>query len=380
MRSATDFELPFFVTASPQRLDKSAAIQGATILVVAVAGIVLGWNKGQLPQRELPQSPAASKTAPDLQLYHEMIVEVRSGREYYDAARERIPSHGFPISSPLNWRLPTYAWLLSQLPNKCWIQATLIVLSLGALGLAFMGECRTSSVGHAAVTTFLLLGVVRWCFDGDAYLAQEPWAATLMVMSLGAHRLKLPWLAVISGIFALFFRELALPYCLVAAGLAAWNRRWLESVGWAAGILGFFAFLAWHFSQVQAQLALVSGLEAGGVGLSQWLRFGGLDFVLLTTRMNSLLFAAPGWLLWLYLLAALLGLAKRCDEASQLACLSALLYLAACAVVGRPENFYWGLMAAPFLCGGPAHALAAIYATVGVSLRETQSTLGAATA
>ena len=376
-----DRQLPALTARTPR-------IELAIVAALAIAGIFLGWNKGQLPQREPPQahpaqsaSKAKSETAPDLQLYDEMIVEVRSGRDYYDAARDRIPSHGFPISSPLNWRLPTYAWLLSLLPNKCWIQATLTLLSLGALGIAFAGECRMSSVGHAAVTTFLLFGVMRWSFDGEAYLAQEPWAATLMVISLAAFRLKLPWLAVIFGICALFFRELVLPYCLVAAGLAAWNRRWLEAAGWAAGLLGFFAYLAWHFSQVQAQLALAPGLEAGGVGLSQWLRFGGLDFVLLTTRMNSLLFSAPGWLLWLYLLATLLGLAKRGEETSQLACFSALLYLAAFAVVGRPENFYWGLMAAPLLCGGLAHAVAVIKsATVGVSLRETQSAFNASTA
>lgn len=355
------------MTDAPQLIERTATIQGVTILVIALAGIVLGWNKGQLPQREpLKESAVDDKqpndVAPDLQLYSEMIVDVRSGRDYYDAGSERIPSHGFPISSPLNWRLPTYAWLLSLLPNKCWIQATLLFLSLGALGIAFTGECRTSSVGHAAVTTFFLFGVVRWSFDGEAYLAQEVWAATLIVVSLGAHRLKLTSLAIGSGIFALFFRELALPYCVVAAGLAAWNRRWFEMTGWIAGILGFVAFLGWHFAQVQAQLALTHGLEAGGVGLSQWLRFGGLDFVLLTTRMNSLLFAAPGWLLWLYVLAALLGLAKRGDETSQLACLSALLYFAAFAMVGRPENFYWGLMAAPLLCGGLAHAPASLKA------------------
>jgi hypothetical protein len=84
------------------------------------------------------------------------------------------------------------------------------------------------------------------------------------------------------------------------------------------------------------------------------LRFGGLDFVLLTTRMNSLLFAAPGWLLWLYLLLALMGLASRGDETSQLACLGALGYLLVFAVLGRPENFYWGLIPAPFLAWGAA--------------------------
>jgi uncharacterized membrane protein len=145
------------------------------------------------------------------------------------------------------------------------------------------------------------------------------------------------WLAVAAGIGALLFRELALPYCLVAGGFAVWNRRWVEAAAWVAGIALFFGFFAWHVGQVKAQLA---GTEvAASAGLSQWLRFGGLDFVLLTTRLNSLLFAAPAWLLWQFLLLSLVGLSRSNDESSKIACLTALLYLAAFAVVGRPENF-----------------------------------------
>jgi hypothetical protein len=53
-------------------------------------------------------------------------------------------------------------------------------------------------------------------------------------------------------------------------------------------------------------------------------------------------------------------LAKRTDDAGRLICLAALAYLAAFAVVGRPENFYWGLLAAPLLVWGAGHAPAAI--------------------
>ena len=154
------------------------------------------------------------------------------------------------------------------------------------------------------------------------------------------------------------FRELALPYCVVAGGMATWKRRWVEAAGWATGIAMFFALFAWHMEQVKAQLA---GTEvAASAGLAQWLRFGGLDFVLLTTRMNSLLFAAPAWLLWGYLLVALLGLSRKSDEASQVACLAALMYLLAFAVLGRPENFYWGLLPAPLLVWGVTSGMMAM--------------------
>jgi hypothetical protein len=231
----------------------------------------------------------------------------------------------------------------------------------------------------AAVTTFFMFGVVRWTFDGLAYLAQEPWAAVLIAISLAAGAMASGdretegrrdgekkgwrWLSVAAGIGALLFRELALPYCLVAGAMAAWKRRWGEAAAWAVGIAMFFGLFAWHVGQVKAQLA---GTEvAAGGGIAQWLRFGGLDFVLLTTRMNSVLFGAPAWLLWLYVLVALVGLGRGQDETSQVACGAALLYLLAFAVVGRPENFYWGLLPAPLLVWGVARGLSEIAAPLG---------------
>lgn len=358
------------LTPPPSPLQARFAL--AVLAVLALLGLALGWNKGQLP-RPRAAADIHAKTAPDLQLYREIIAEVRSGGDYYEVARRKLPEFGFPIGSPLNWRLPTYAWAFSLLPSKCWIQALLLVLAIGGLCLAFVAQCARSSVGHAALTTFLLFGVIRWTIDGEAYLAQEVWASALILISLSAHAIggresgvrgrelgvggrEVGWrcLAVAAGIAALLFRELALPYCAVACLVAAANRRWTEAAAWAGGIALFFSFFAWHVGQVRAQLAGVD--VAAGAGFAQWLRFGGLGFVLLTTRMNSLLFAAPAGLLWLYLLASLVGLARRSDDTSRLACLAALAYVLAFAVVGRPENFYWGLMAAPLLPWGVIHA------------------------
>jgi hypothetical protein len=123
--------------------------------------------------------------------------------------------------------------------------------------------------------------------------------------------------------------------------------------------------------QVRLQLALAEA-PATGAALTQWLRFGGLDFVLLTTRMNSLLFAAPAFLLWLYLLSSLLGLARQSDETSDLACLAALAYLLAFAFVGRPENFYWGLLPAPLLAWGAIDGLRVMFNRLSSAWRGTR--------
>jgi hypothetical protein len=331
----------------------------ACLALVALVGLVVGWDKAQLPRRDPAALAVAGDTAPDLALYQAIVADVRGGRDYYDAAHEKIQQFGFPISSPFNWRLPTYAWLFSLLPSKCWIQAVLLLLGAFGLLLTFAAERATSSIAHAAVATFFMFGVFRWVLDGDAYLAQEVWAGVLIMISVAALRLgslgSFAWrwrlLAASAGVTALLFRELALPYCLVAGGLALWQRRYWEAALWAKGLVGFGCLLTWHVLSVRAELA-EHGHVAGGAGLAQWIRCGGLDFVLLTVRMNGLLFHWPAALLWLYLLASLWGLAQRTDLASRTCCLAALAYLLAFGIVGRPENFYWGLLYAPLLPAG----------------------------
>jgi hypothetical protein len=348
-----------------QQSPREARITLACLGLVALAGIVVGWGKGELPQRAPREVTEATRgTTPDLALYQAVIADVRGGRDYYDAAHEHIPRFGFPISSPLNWRLPTYAWLLSLLPNKCWIQGVLLLLGIAGLVLTFAAERATRDIFSAGFGTLVMFGVFKWVLDGDAYLAQEVWAGILIMVSVAALRLgEASWkwrvLAIATGIAALLFRELALPYCLVAGGLALWQRRYWEAALWAKGLAAFAVLLVWHVLQVRSELA-EDGITGGGTGIAQWIRCGGIDFVLLTARMNSLLFHWPAVLLWLFLLLSLFGLAQRIDFASRASCLAALLYLVAFAFVGRPENFYWGLLYAPLLPAGVAAGLAAL--------------------
>ena len=345
---------------------RQAHLALAMLGVVILAGLISGWNKGRLPQRVPREATEATRgTTPDLALYQAVIADVRDGRDYYDAAHEHIPRLGFPISSPLNWRLPTYAWLLALLPGKCWIQGVLLMLAVAGLAMTFAAERKIGGDALAAgLTTLVMFGVFRWVLDGDAYLAQEVWAGVLIMISVAALRMgEQSWkwraLAIAAGIAALLFRELALPYCVAAGGLALWQRRWWDAALWAKGLVLFGLLLVWHVLRVRGELA-EDGIAGGGAGLVQWLRFGGIDFVLLTARMNSLMFHWPAVLLWLYLVLTLLGLANREDLASRVSGLAALMYLIAFAIVGRPENFYWGLMYAPLLPAGVIAGTAAV--------------------
>jgi hypothetical protein len=344
-----------------------ARIALGLFILVAIVGSVFSWNRGNLPQRDTFRETQAvnvdvasvdvpTNIAPDLQLYRDVTAAVAGGENYYNAVKPQLLKHGFPIRSTFNWRLPTYAWFFSLLPGPWAIQGLLVLLAAAGLTLHFQAEQTVQGLAAALISAFLLIGVVKWSVDGLAFYTQELWAAVFILISLGAiSRQETGWrvLAIAAGIAALMFRELALPYCFWAGAFAAYHLRWKEAAAWSGGIALFFAFLYWHSQQVAAQLT-PEDLQTPGGGIAQWLKYGGLDFVLLTTRLNGFLFAAPGPLLFLYLLFALVGLATMRDERMALQFFAAASYLAAFSLVGMTINFYWGLLFAPLLPAGIA--------------------------
>jgi hypothetical protein len=312
------------------------------------------------------------KSGADLKYYREIVHAVRDGANYYDFANERLRHWGFRVGSIFNWRLPTYAYVLGLLPGDAWVRGLLILIGLAGLALAGISETRDANPIAAACTVLLLFGVFYWCIDGDAYLAQEVWASMLILLSVAAQGLRWRPLAVGAGLAALFFRELALPYCLIAAGLAWWHGRRREALAWLGGVLLFGVFLFWHASQVRSHLTADDVGQSRGV--SEWIQFGGLTFDILTTRMNQFLFNAPGWLVFLYLLMAVIGLIGWRSEQGALVALTTLSYLAAFSIVGMHKNINWGLMFAPLLPFGVVRAPAAIRDFVMMAFPDTEAT------
>jgi hypothetical protein len=189
----------------------------------------------------------------------------------------------------------------------------------------------------------------------------ELWAGMLIALSLACCRRG--WLAagVVTGVSALFFRELALPYVVVSFGLAARQGRRREALGWGLGLAAFALFMAVHAHEVLTRLTPSDLAMEGG-----WVRFGGVRFVLATAQANVFLMALPLWCTALYVPLAALGLASLRGEHGLRVGSTGLLYLAAFAVVGAPFNFYWGFINAPLLALGFARAptaLATLFAT-----------------
>jgi hypothetical protein len=326
------------------------AVLGLAVSLILWSLVALYWPRG-----------AATGTGPqggkDLEAYRRIVERVHEGDDYYKAAGEELRARGYATSSVFNWRPPLYAWLLAAFPRPEWGQALLGLLALVALGLAYAAERQEGGVGRSLVLLLLMVGALLWCVDGDAFFAQELWAGVLIAVSVGSFGVRCRVGGIAAGLGALWLRELALPYVVVAVVLACRQKRWREAAVWCLGVACYGAFLAWHAGQVQQHLTAHELAEADG-----WIQFGGPAFVVRTSQMNVWLFNLPAWVAVFYLAAALVGLASWRGPQAFLVGATVGLYLASFLVVGKSFNAYWGLLYVALLPFGLVRAPAAFRA------------------
>jgi hypothetical protein len=72
--------------------------------------------------------------------------------------------------------------------------------------------------------------------------------------------------------------------------------------------------------------------------------------------MSDFFYAAPGWIVAVYLSFALVGLAGWRSERGTLAAATVFAYVLTFSVVGNPYNGYWGLLYVPILAFGVVRA------------------------
>ena len=144
----------FHQEPGPSRSGAGMALRAAVSGSCPKSGLVLlaimsGSTSAETKVLRLPDDrtstcrPRRKSSLPTCLSIGKSLLEVRDGRDYYAAAHEGLLAHGFPVASPLNWRLPTYAWIFSAVADDRWMRWTLMVLAMVSLSLAWRASRRS---------------------------------------------------------------------------------------------------------------------------------------------------------------------------------------------------------------------------------------------
>lgn len=325
---------------------------GLTVAAIAVLLLVaLG---------RAPVVPAGAAAAPalegDLVSYQRIIERMRGGADYYTAAHEVLVADGYGTRSVFNWRTPAWPVLLAALPAG-WGQGLLAVLALAGMLMVYR-MLREDGGAAVAMLSMLAVGLSLGGIVAPASVVfSEVAAGALILISIAAFGNGWRMIGVLAALLALFLRELAAPYVVVAVVLALRDRRWGEARPWALGLFAYAAYFGWHWWMVSQQLGPMDRAYGDG-----WLQFGGLGFILATAGFNGLWSLGPVWLPAVLLPLGLLGLWAW--PKGTLALATVVVFVVLFAAVGKPFNYYWGALYTPVLMLGLGSAVAAAWEAV----------------
>lgn len=338
MTSAQD---TFTGSSAPTRSARLAArvtLVALALLAIMAVGITLSpWRSG------FADDPTRD-TNGDIALFRAIVDRVHAGEPFYTASGAEMRERRYPTASVFNWRMPLPLWLVGALPDFTVAKTLLALLALAVLLLGFDWTAREASLGAAIAAGLALTGATMPAVLGDLAVMPELWSGLLIALSLCFYGRDNRAAAVLSGVAALWFRELAAPYVVLMLLLAIRDRQWRELAGWLVGLAGFGVYYGWHATQVLAHRLPTDAAHPQG-----WIQFLGLPFVISTAQMNCYLLLLPQWITALFLTAAVAGVSRWNSASHARLGLTVLGYCAAFSVAGQDFNQYWGSMYAPLL-------------------------------
>ncbi len=342
----------------------------ARAVLIALAGLIgLGVWKSPAPPPTCGASEEKQRSG-DIALYLAEIQRIHAGENYYQVAAEELVSRGYPTASVFNWRTPLPMWLIGKLPEVLWGRLVLIAAGAAMLLMAFEAAAREQPNVYrfALPLAGMLVPPLLPCIQGNVFVLTEVWAGIVIALSLCAYGVNLRFLGATMALAALFFRELALPYCLLGLALALWQRRPKESTVYIVGLIAWACFYGLHCWKVSHLIGPMALTHRQG-----WVQFGGLTFVIAVTQMNALLVVLPLWVTAVFLALAMIGLAGWQSAWGARIALTACLYVAAFSIVGQDFNRYWGFLIAPLFCFGIVRAPAALVDLWRAATKEVQT-------
>jgi hypothetical protein len=281
----------------------------------------------------------------DVKMYRRVVQRLEAGDDYYQALGSELRKGHYYTGSVFNWRSPFHFAVIAAMTEPI----SRYVLAAAASAAIVMAALATERAGGLGVTQLVVTALaVSECFlfKLDYHLSAEVWSGVLILISVTTYAFGRWRLGVIAGILALFFRELALPYILVSAAIAAWRKRKRELIWWSAGLGIWIAYYLTHVYLVRSR---ITAADTSGPG---WVTFGGPRFLLATTKM-SLLLAFADWVSAVLLPIMLVGIAGWATGIGGRVALVVAVYMAAFSIVGIPAvNFYWGAITNPLLAFG----------------------------
>ncbi len=338
-------------------------VGAAIVLLMVLAALGLGLTQANHIRdgRSLPGHNDPSRN--DLTLYRAIVDRVKHGQDYDSAAVAEQRAGHYPLKPFIVVRPPALAIMLSWLPNE-----QVRDLSLAALGVVTMIACTRrlrallpdegvlpltaivlllfSGVGSplegGLVSTFKQVhGAPTPGLPGGLSLLHESWAGLLIALSFILRTEKRFAASVVLGLLVALIRELAMPYLAVMAVIALMERRRWEALAFAGALAISLGALALH-AQALTGLVRPDDLKSPG-----WVKFGGWNFILATTKWNLIAIAAGKWIAVILAPLALLG-SLRFKGPFGLR-LAAILfgYASGFMIIGRPENDYWGMLILP---------------------------------
>jgi hypothetical protein len=306
------------------------------LLLAAMAVLVLlAAIQKPVPKMDHPVPKGVS----DVTLYQQIEQRMMRGESYYTAAPAQQRAWGYPTAPAQVFREPTLAWVLEVLRYDPVRRVVIVLLSAAALfGLRDALERAQVPISLRILSLPLIGGAMAVAWGPLAAYFHEVWANILIALSLVFYRPPRWRLSVLIGLFACLIRELAVPYLLAMAAFALYERRYREVAGWAAAVLVFACFYAWH-------VHMASGLHRPGDYVSQgWLYLGGWPFVIEVSKRNLAWIYAPNFVIAAIVCLSLIGLAGYRNPWISRIGLIVGGYLASFLFVGRPDTSYWGIM------------------------------------
>lgn len=338
---------------SPKQLLCGRSLRAIAILTLLFATITWGLFVGSdLSPDQVAQTPVDN--GGDLGLYSRVVQGVQQGGSYYDVVLAEHLAGPYATTPPTAVRTPTLTYLHVVFGAFTpWI----LVLGVVIVVLALAKELEQVKKNRAEWYSAICLAALSFGMyaNPQAAFLHEAWAAVFIGLAIVSASRDRTFLAVILALSAVLIRELAAPFLLLMFLLHIRKSR--RSWGLWLGAIGVFGVVyALHWRAVEKASESLPSLVS-----PSWLVFGGwthaLDSFLFSSPLRLLPFAVTAFVLPL----AILGWAGISTNLGNLVSITVGAFWLFLCFAGRPENVYWGHLAASLTLVGLAFAPRVIF-------------------